>query len=573
MILSLFEKVVKMSLDTSYIVIGILLIRTLLKKAPRVFSYVLWLVVFIRLICPFSFESVFSFYNYIPADEINEKIISTSSIKNVNHNTPIIANNSIISIRNSEEINVSNKSIGIEDILSYGWILGSLILLFYNILAYLKVKNKIRNSTIVVKNIYETDQIESAFVFGIINPKIYIPIGINEEEKNYILAHEKVHIKRKDYLIKYLAFFVLVIHWFNPFVWLSFMLMTKDMEMSCDEAALKNLGENCIKNYSLTLLKFATRNTLSQSLLSFGENSTKVRIKNVLKYKKPAIGIIVLCSILCLTVVVASTTNAVSKSIDNTSNLTNTSINLTNSPKDSMESINNDFNLSIINYLASRLTWLYYNDDDYWYMNFNLDGTFEIGESTAAYYETGNYTVNNYDITVNITRRHSNYINNSESVNETYKLYLNYKEESISIYDKPYVFLPRSSIDKIHPTAFDNGTDNLTIGYLLFPSWRCVDYNDHSKSLEKTLIFYGDGTCDIYDPIGNTFYKGNYIIDGNNVSIKITSSIDDGSNYQTKTLENKSYELAFNNQDESLYVKYMIENGVRVNNPFAFIAN
>ncbi|HZK84208.1 MAG TPA: M56 family metallopeptidase [Desulfosporosinus sp.] len=173
-------------------------------------------------------------------------------------------------------------------ILSIVWVVGVAVLSLYSVISYLKVINKVKTSTLVRDNIFETDRIVTPFVCGFKKPKIYIPTDISQNELSYILAHERVHIKRLDYLIKPFAFLVLSVHWFNPLMWFSFFLMSKDLEMSCDESVLKSFGAETRANYSHSLLALATgqRQLLSGSPLAFGESNAKARIKNILNYKK-----------------------------------------------------------------------------------------------------------------------------------------------------------------------------------------------------------------------------------------------------------------------------------------------
>lgn len=172
------------------------------------------------------------------------------------------------------------------------WLAGIAVLLCYGFITYLRLKQRLSTATLVRYNIYETDLINTAFVMGFIRPKIIIPINLSENEFDYIIKHEETHIKRFDYIIKPLAFLVLIIHWFNPLIWLSYYLMTKDMEMSCDESVMKNTGEDIRVNYSSSLFAFSAKQSGLLSPLAFGEGNVKSRIKNVLNYKQPSFWII-----------------------------------------------------------------------------------------------------------------------------------------------------------------------------------------------------------------------------------------------------------------------------------------
>lgn len=175
------------------------------------------------------------------------------------------------------------------------WIIGMIILLLYSVLTTIKLSNKLRTSKPIFDNVYEMKGIKTPFVFGIAKPKIYLPANISEAERSYIIKHEETHIKRLDHIIKPFGFLVLCIHWFNPLVWIAFFLMSEDMELSCDESVIKQMGSGIKKEYSTSLLALSTgRRIVGGCPLAFGESNTKGRIKNILNYKRPAFwGIIV----------------------------------------------------------------------------------------------------------------------------------------------------------------------------------------------------------------------------------------------------------------------------------------
>lgn len=284
----LFISVLNMSLTASYVILFVILVRLLLKKAPKVISYALWCVVAFRLIIPFSFESMFSLMPRntntapIPQDiiyqqtpQINSGIEVIDSFVRKSLPAPIIGD-SVNPLQIYTEIG------------SYIWVFGVIALLIYSFISIFTLKRKLKSAQLMDQNIFEAKNLNTPFVLGFIKPKIYLPIGLNNIEKSYILLHEQNHIHRKDHIIKVLAFLILSIHWFNPLVWIAFMLMSYDMELSCDEQVLKEMNEDIKKPYANSLLTLATRrHILNGSPLTFGEGSTKVRIKNVLNYRKP----------------------------------------------------------------------------------------------------------------------------------------------------------------------------------------------------------------------------------------------------------------------------------------------
>lgn len=315
----IFTSVLNMSITASFVAIGVIVARLILKKVPRIFSYALWSAVLIRLVSPVSFTSNFSSLSllklgtqqssgvlaYVP---YNMGLMQTPGIDVGVEGVNKAVNSSLPQAVQTGSVNPMQIVMAI---LSVVWVVGVALLIIYSVISYLKVINKVKTATLVSDNIFETDKIATPFVCGFISPKIYIPTDISQNELTYILAHERVHIKRLDYLIKPFAFLVLSVHWFNPIMWLSFFLMSKDLEMSCDESVLKTSGVEIRANYSHSLLALATgkRQLLSGSPLAFGESNVKARIKNVLNYKKPSFGVVVVAFMATFFLVVLFTAN------------------------------------------------------------------------------------------------------------------------------------------------------------------------------------------------------------------------------------------------------------------------
>lgn len=289
----LFLAVLNMSLTASYVILFLILIRLPLKKAPKFISYALWSAAAFRLIIPFSFESMFSLlprntdtisipYDivYQQSPQISSRIAVVDSLASESLSQPAIG------------ANVNPLQIYIE-IGAYIWVLGIIALLVYSLVSILILKKRLKSAQLIEKNIFETKNLKTPFVLGLIRPKIYLPVGLTAEERGYILLHEQTHIHRKDYVIKVLAFLILSIHWFNPLVWTAFILMSMDMELSCDERVLKEMGKDMKKPYANLLLSLTTgRHILNGSPLAFGEGNVKGRIKNVLNYKRPRFWIV-----------------------------------------------------------------------------------------------------------------------------------------------------------------------------------------------------------------------------------------------------------------------------------------
>lgn len=287
MLNNLFLSVLRMSVTASYVILAVFVLRMFLKKYPKIFSYTLWSVVLFRLICPFSFESV---VGLLPADPVppSAKVVFYETAKQVQR-VP-----QAVHVTPQEHVMTTQKPIDWMLILAAVWILGVIFLLAKNGISYYRLNRKMSDAVYLKENVYCSKQIETAFVLGVFRPKIYLLDTLSKEEQEYILLHEQTHIRRKDPLIKLVSFVALSAHWFNPLVWLAFFAASEDMEMSCDEAVIKTLGNGCKQDYSRSLLHLATGKRNLSAPLAFGEGNTKERIKNVLSYKKPALWVIIL---------------------------------------------------------------------------------------------------------------------------------------------------------------------------------------------------------------------------------------------------------------------------------------
>jgi len=315
----IFLTVLNMSLRASYVILFVILVRLLLRKAPKVISYALWGVVAFRLVIPFSFESIFSLMPrntnivQIPGDivyqqspQIYSEIKTATSYLSRSLPTPVVST----SANQLQLILQAVMKTG-----PYVWFTGIIVLLAYSLISVLLIKRQLKAARLIENNIYEADNLKTPFVFGIIRPKIYLPFGLDSGERSFILLHEQTHIQRKDNLVKILAFLIVTIHWFNPLVWIAFMLMGTDMELSCDEKVLKLIKEDIKKSYADSLLSLATgRHILNGSPLAFGEGNVKRRIKNVLNYKKPGFWVIFLSIIIAAAITIGLATNPKSSS-------------------------------------------------------------------------------------------------------------------------------------------------------------------------------------------------------------------------------------------------------------------
>lgn len=315
----LFTAILNMSITASYVALAVIVIRSFLINMPKIFSYALWLPVLVRLVCPFSFSSAFSLLNFLQ----HKPQINTGAMEYIPYNIGFMRNpavdvgidgiNSAVnsSLPPAAPIASANPMQIVMAIAGDIWVAGVALLLIYSIVSYLKVISNVKTATLIKDNIFETDRVATPFVCGFIRPKIIIPAGMSENELSYILAHERTHIRRLDYLMKPFAFLALILHWFNPLMWLSFALMSKDMEMSCDESVLKKLGNDIKGSYSSSLLSLSAKRSglLAGSPLAFGESNIKSRIKNIMTYKKPEFWVVAAAIVISAVLMVFFTAN------------------------------------------------------------------------------------------------------------------------------------------------------------------------------------------------------------------------------------------------------------------------
>ena len=310
----LFLKIINMSISASWLVLAVLILRLVLKKAPKWVNVLLWGIVAVRLICPFSFESALSL---IPSAETIPLNIGMDTTPTINSGINAINNavNPIISQSNTPmagaSVNPLQITIGIYE---YIWIFGMIALALYTAISYWRLSRKVDTAVRYKDNIFQSENVNSPFVLGIIKPRIYLPFNMNGQDLEYVVAHEQAHIRRKDHLWKPLGFLLLTIHWFNPLMWLAYVLLCRDIELACDEKVIKELGNEQRADYTQALVSCSVnRRMIAACPLAFGEVGVKERVKSVMNYKKPAFWIVILASISCAAVAVCFLTNPVTK--------------------------------------------------------------------------------------------------------------------------------------------------------------------------------------------------------------------------------------------------------------------
>ena len=339
----IFVTVLNMSLTGSMIIVFVLLARLCLRKAPRVFSYALWAVVLFRLLCPVSISSVFSVLRFTEASEpVSRSVVTTMNYAPAEkaewipveedafimempvYDTPEMdAPDAVPPVQPESSmvppvgrIPEASKEPSKEPVW-YAliiWLAGLGVMLVYNAYGCIRLFRQMEGAVHLRKELYLADYIPTAFVLGVVKPKIYLPSYLTPEEQGYIVAHERCHIKRKDHIFRLLAYLALCLHWFNPLVWLAFVLSGKDMEISCDEAVLRMYGPRIRAEYAQSLLRLATgRRSFTLTPLAFGEGDTKERVINMSKWKKPKLWATIAALVACVAVLVACAVNPTSE--------------------------------------------------------------------------------------------------------------------------------------------------------------------------------------------------------------------------------------------------------------------
>lgn len=307
---TVFLRILNISITAGWITLAVIVVRFLLKKAPKWIIVIMWGLVGVRLVCPFSLESAFSL---IPsAQPVPNDILYTDT---PTIHSGIAALNSAVNPVISESLAPSvgasvNPMQVIAFVASIIWIVGIVVMLVYTVISYLRIYKKVREAVTYKDNIRVCDHVDTPFILGIIRPRIYLPSAMSEQDMEYVIAHEKAHLKRHDHWWKPLGFLLLTIYWFNPVLWIAYILLCRDIELACDQKVIRDMGTENKKSYSNALINCSvSRRTIAACPLAFGEVGVKVRVKSVLNYKKPAFWIIVIAVISCIIVAICFLTN------------------------------------------------------------------------------------------------------------------------------------------------------------------------------------------------------------------------------------------------------------------------
>lgn len=307
MMSEIFLKLFNMSITASWLILAVVLLRFVLKKAPSWINCLLWGLVGLRLVMPFSLESIFSL---VPSAEIIPQSNMSSTEAPLIDSGFASVNQTVNPIITETYVEHGNQLPSLLTIFSVIWLGGIAAMLIYGVISYALLYRKVRISILHKENLYFCDNVDTPFILGIIKPKIYLPSGISEEQLEYVIKHEKAHLKRKDHWWKPLGFALLAVYWFNPVIWVAYILLCRDIEHACDEKVIRDMDNTDKKGYLETLVNCSTlRRKIMICPLAFGEVSVKRRIKSMLNYKKPAFWVIVVGIIACAVVAVCFLTN------------------------------------------------------------------------------------------------------------------------------------------------------------------------------------------------------------------------------------------------------------------------
>ena len=317
----LFLKIVNMSISASWVVIAVLTLRFCLKKAPKWVNVLLWGIVAARMVFPFSIESVLSL---IPSAETISPTIMMEQSPSVQTGVPALNHviNPVISGSFTPAPGASANPLQIWiPVLAGIWLFGIAALFLYSAVSYWRLRRKVCEAVILRGNIYQSEKVCSPFVLGIIRPKIYLPYHMDSREMGHVIAHEQTHICRRDHWWKPLGFLLLTIHWFNPLMWLSYVLLCRDIELACDEKVIGEMGNEQRADYTQALVTCSVgRRVIAACPLAFGEIGVKERVKSVMNYKKPAFWIVLASVIVCAVIAVCFLTNPIGFQFDVSAN-------------------------------------------------------------------------------------------------------------------------------------------------------------------------------------------------------------------------------------------------------------
>lgn len=308
---AVFLKLLNLSISASWLVLAVLVLRLISKRAPKWVNVLLWGIVALRLMLPFSVESALSL---IPsAETVSPAVVQFDPAPTITSGVNIIDNavNPSLSEHFAAVPTASVNPLYVwTEIAGWVWLIGLGAMLLYALVSYLRLRRRVSVSLCVRENIYLCDAISSPFILGVVKPRIYLPSGLDEVQRQNVLSHERAHLARRDHWWKPLGFALLAVYWFNPALWLAYTLLCRDIELACDERVIRTMDESAVKTYSTVLLACSMpRKAVITCPLAFGEIGVKERVRNALHYKKPAFWVVAASVAVCIVVAVCFLTN------------------------------------------------------------------------------------------------------------------------------------------------------------------------------------------------------------------------------------------------------------------------
>ena len=308
---AVFLKLLNLSISASWLVLAVLVLRLISKRSPKWVNVLLWGIVALRLVLPFSIESAVSL---IPsAETVSPAAVQFDPAPTITSGVSVIDNavNPSLSEHFAAVPTASVNPLYVwTEIAGWVWLIGLGAMLLYALVSYLRLRRRVSVSLCVRENIYLCDAISSPFILGVVKPHIYLPSGLDEVQRQNVLAHEQAHLARRDHWWKPLGFVLLAVYWFNPVLWLAYTLLCRDIELACDERVIRTMDESAVKTYSTVLLACSMpRKAVITCPLAFGEVGVKERVKNALHYKKPAFWVVAASVAVCVVVAVCFLTN------------------------------------------------------------------------------------------------------------------------------------------------------------------------------------------------------------------------------------------------------------------------
>ena len=308
---AVFLKLLNLSISASWLVLAVLVLRLVSKRSPKWMNVLLWGIVALRLVLPFSVESALSL---IPsAETVSPAVVQFDPAPTITSGVSVIDNAVNPSLSEhfaaTPETSVNPLYVWTE-IAGWVWLIGLGAMLLYALVSYLRLRRRVSVSLCVRENIYLCDAISSPFILGVVKPRIYLPSGLDEVQRRNVLAHEQAHLARRDHWWKPLGFALLAVYWFNPVLWLAYTLLCRDIELACDERVIRTMDESAVKTYSTVLLACSMpRKAVITCPLAFGEVGVKERVRNALHYKKPAFWVVAASVAVCAVVAVCFLTD------------------------------------------------------------------------------------------------------------------------------------------------------------------------------------------------------------------------------------------------------------------------